>query len=262
MNAAHTAAVCAGAAGLPVGSFLTVVIHRVPRQESVLSQGSHCPTCATSLRARHRVPVASWVALHGRCHECRSPISARYPLVEAGTALLFAAVTLRFGLSLQLPAYLYLAALGLTLAMIDFDVRRLPDTIILPSYIVSVLLLLPAGAAGASDTVAVRALAGMVSLLVLFFALCLAYPNGLGFGDVKFAGLIGLYLGWLSWNALFLAAIGSFLIAAVGGLTAVATKHYTRNLAVPIGPCLTGSAVLALFVAAPISTWYGSLLTM
>ena len=262
MTAVQSLALGAAAAGLPVGSFLTVVIHRVPRQEAILSRGSRCQTCAVPLKVRHQIPLASWVALRGRCHECRSPIGLRYPLVEVGTALLFAAITLRFGVSPQLPAYLYLAALGLTLAMIDFDVRRLPDTIILPSYIVSVLLLLPAGAAGASDTVAVRALAGMVSLLVLFFALCLAYPNGLGFGDVKFAGLIGLYLGWLSWNALFLAAIGSFLIAAVGGLTAVATKHYTRNLAVPIGPCLTGSAVLALFVAAPISTWYGSLLAM
>jgi leader peptidase (prepilin peptidase)/N-methyltransferase len=187
--------------------------------------------------------------------------SARSPMVEIGTGLLFAAVTLRFGWTLELPAYLYLAAIGVTLAVIDLDVRRLPDVIILPSYIVSVLLLMPAGAADADWSGAERAMAGMVALIALFFALALAYPNGLGMGDVKLAGLLGMYLGWLSWNALFLTAIGSILIAAVSGSFAIVTKHATRNMAVPIGPCLVSAAVLALFVAAPVSTWYGSLMT-
>ena len=254
-------AVCAGAAGLPVGSFLTVVIHRVPRQESIVALGPRCPSCSTPIKRRHNVPVVSWLVLRGRCYECRLPIGARYPLVEVTTALLFVALTLRFGLSAQLPAYLYLGVLGLTLTVIGVDVRRLPDRIILPSYVVSVLLLLPAGAARLDGNIALRAIGGMVSLLALFFALCLAYPSGLGFGEVKLAGLIGLYLGWLSWGALFLAAVGSLLVAALGGLITLTASGSSRTV-MPLGPCLTVSAVLAVFIAAPITTWYGSLLAL
>jgi len=100
----------------------------------------------------------------------------------------------------------------------------------------------------------------MAALLLLYFALALAYPNGLGFGDVKLAGLVGLYLGWLSWNALFLTAIGSLLIACVGGTAVQVTKHGTGAVAVRITPCLVSAAVLALFLTAPISNWYASLL--
>ena len=246
--------------GLAVGSFLNVVIYRVPRQESIVSPGSHCPSCSTPIKGRHNVPVFSWLILRGRCHSCHDRISVRYPLVEAGTALLFAAITMRFGLSLQLPAYLYLAAIGVCLALIDVDVRRLPDSIVLPSYVVSLLLLLPAGAQGAGGTVAIRAVAGMGALLVLFFALAAAYPNGLTFGDVKLAGLVGLYLGWLSWSALFLTAVGSLLIAAVTGLTVVVTRNASRYIAIPLAPCLLGAGVLSVLVAAPLTSWYGSLL--
>ena len=249
-----------GVLGLAVGSFLNVVVYRVPRQESLLAPGSHCPSCDTPIKARHNVPIVSWLVLGGRCHACRGPISVRYPLVEAGTGVLFAAVTMRFGITAQLPAYLYLAAVGLALALIDFDVRRLPDAIVLPSYVVSLLLLLPAGAAAEDGSVAVRSLAGMFALLVLFFALAAAYPSGLTFGDVKLAGLVGLYLGWLSWSALFLTAVGSLLIAAVCGITAVATRNASRYVVVPLAPCLIGAGVLSLFLAAPLGAWYGSLI--
>jgi leader peptidase (prepilin peptidase)/N-methyltransferase len=177
-----------------------------------------------------------------------------------GTALLFGAVAMRFGFSAELPAYLYLVAVGVALALIDLDLRHLPDSVIMPSYVITVVLLMPAGAQDADWHAGVRALGGMAALLVLFFALALAYPNGLDFGDVKLAGLVGLYLGWLSWNALFLTAAGSLFIACVTGVAAVLAKHPTRNLAVPIGPCLVSAAVLALFVTAPVSSWYGSLL--
>jgi leader peptidase (prepilin peptidase)/N-methyltransferase len=191
---------------------------------------------------------------HGR------PVNVRYLSVEAGAAVLFGALTLRFGLSAELPAYLYLVTVGVALTMIDFDLRRLPDAIILPSYIVTVILLLPAGAASANWYAGVRALTGMTALLMLYFALALAYPNGLGFGDVKLAGLVGLYLGWLSWNALFLTAVGSLLIACVGGTAVQMTRQATGAVAVRITPCLVSAAVLALFLTTPISNWYASLL--
>jgi leader peptidase (prepilin peptidase)/N-methyltransferase len=137
---------------------------------------------------------------------------------------------------------------------------KLPDSILLPAYVVTVMMLMPAGAAAADWHAAIRSLAGMAALLALFFALAMAYPNGLGLAEVKLAGLIGLYIGWLSWSALFITAVGSLLVACVGGTLAVVTRHATRNFAVPLGPCLVSAAVLTLFVAAPIGNWYGSLL--
>ncbi len=261
MNSAPWPVVAAsGSVGLLVGSFLNVVAYRVSRDESLIAGGPRCPGCSTAIKARHAIPLLSYVVLRGRCHNCHDRISLRYPAVEAGTAALFAALTVRFGLNVQLPAYLYLASVGVALALIDLDVRRLPDSIVLPSYVVSVLLLLPAGARQADGADAARALAGMAAMLVLYFALALAYPNGLGFGNVKLAGLVGLYLGWLSWPALFLTAVGGVGIAALSGMTALAARRATRYMAVPLGPCLISAAVLALFVAAPVSSWYGSFL--
>lgn len=248
--------------GLVIGSFLNVVIYRVPREESIAFPASHCPNCKTNLRPWHNVPLLSWLALRGRCHYCNISISARYPLVEAGTAALFAAITLRFGLSIELPAYLYLAAIGVTLAMIDFDVRRLPDTIVLPSYVVAVLLLMPAGAATGDWAAATRSLAGMAAFAAMYFALTIAYPNGLDLGDVKLAGLLGLYLGWISWSAILIGAFGGFLLAGIGG-TAVAAAPRGRHRAASfaLAPCMLAAAGLALFVTVPLTSWYGSLLT-
>lgn len=253
-------AVIVGILGLAVGSFLNVVIYRVPREESIMYPASHCPTCGTAIKARHNVPVLAWLMLRGRCAECREHISLRYPLVEAGTATLFVAITLRFGLSVQLPAYLYLAAVGIVLAMIDFDMNRLPDTIVLPSYVVALLLLMPAGAVTADWTRSARALAGMAALLGMYFALTIAYPRLTSLGDVKVAGLVGLYLGWLSWSAIMIGALLSFVIAAGGGSAMAATHRAPRAIAVPLGLSLITATVLSVFIAAPLATWYGSLL--
>jgi len=244
--------------GLVIGSFLNVVIYRVPRQESIVFPGSHCPKCNRALKARHNVPVLSWLVLRGRCSSCHSKIGARYPLVEAGTALLFAAVTLRFGLSVALPAYLFLAAIGITLAMIDFDARRLPDSIVLPSYVVAVLLLMPAGAVDAAWWPAVRGLIGAITLSAIYFALALAYPAGVTFGDMKLAGLLGLYLGWLSWAAILIGAIGGLFIGGFGGTALNAVRSRDGSLAIALGPCMAVAAGAALFLTAPISNWYAT----
>jgi leader peptidase (prepilin peptidase)/N-methyltransferase len=246
--------------GLVIGSFLNVVIYRVPRGESLISPGSHCPACDTPIKGRHNVPVLSWLVLRGRCAYCKAHISVRYPLVEASSAILFAGITARIGISPQLPAYLYLAAIAVVLTMIDFDVRLLPDSIVLPSYVVTTLLLTPAVASVGRWWNGERALIGMVSLLAVFFALALSYPNAINFGDVKLAGLLGLYLGWLSWSALAIGVAGSLLIAACTGTASLAVNRGTRAVAVPLAPCLLGAAVLALFVAAPVAGSYGTLL--
>ena len=235
MNAIPPAvvAILAGVLGLVIGSFLNVVVHRVPRGESVVSPPSACPQCGTSIRSRHNVPVLGWLVLGGRCYDCRLPISARYPLVEAGTGALFAIAGFRFAdRPTLLAAYLLFAAIAVALALIDLDVHRLPNAIVLPSYpVLAVLLLL------ATDGAAlVRAAEGAALLFSLFFLIAMAAPGSMGFGDVKLAGAVGAMTAYLSWGAFLVAAFGGFLLGAVVGLLLIAVQRAGRRTAVPFGP--------------------------
>ena len=250
-----------GLLGLVVGSFLNVVIYRVPRDESLLRPGSHCTSCRAAITPIHNIPVLSWLLLRGRCARCDARISPRYPLVEAGTAGLFLSVTLRLGVTLALPAYLYLAAVGVALAMIDFDVRRLPDTIVLPSYLVGAALLVPACVDHAEWGSAGRGLAAMVALGAFYLLLAVAYPGGIGLGDVKLAGLLGLYLGWLGWSPVLVGTFAGFLFGGGVGVVLLATRRATRKTAIAFGPYMLAGAALAIFAASPIATWYLSVLT-
>jgi leader peptidase (prepilin peptidase)/N-methyltransferase len=250
----------AGVLGLAIGSFLNVVIHRVPLGLSLSRPASHCPHCQAAIRARHNVPVLSWLLLRGKCADCAAPISARYPLVEAGTAALFVAVAAKFGYSLELPAYLYLAAVAIALSAIDLDVHRLPDRIVLPSYAIAVLLLLPAAVIGPDWADAARALAG-ATLLYLLYRLIALYPKGMGGGDVALAPLIGLYLGWLGWTSVAVGAFAGFLLGGVVGVALLAGRRAHRGSRLPFGPFMLAGAFVAVFAAPPIASWYGSLLT-
>jgi leader peptidase (prepilin peptidase)/N-methyltransferase len=249
-----------GLLGLAVGSFLNVVIYRVPRGESLVRPGSHCPHCDAEVRNRHNVPVLGWLLLRGRCADCTAPISARYPLVEAGTAALFVAVAAKFGWSWELPAYLYLAAIAIALAAIDLDVLRLPDQIVLPSYSVALLLLIPAAIAEHSWYALTR---GLVAAAVLYaFYLVLAMiPRGMGGGDVKLAPLLGFYLGWLGWSSVAVGAFGGFLLGGVVGVLLMLLRVADRKTRIPFGPYMLAGAFVAVFAAAPIADWYTGLLT-
>jgi len=247
--------------GLAVGSFVNVVIYRVPRAQSLLRPGSRCPRCDAAIRPWHNVPVFGWLALRGRCASCRERISIRYPLVELATAALFVAVAARLGASLALPAYLYLAAVAVALAMIDFDVRRLPNAIVLPSYLVAALLLVPPVLAHADWWSALRSLAAMAALWTFYFAVASLYPGGMGFGDVKLAGLLGLYLGWLGWSSVLVGTFTGFLVGGLAGGVLLVVRRAGRRTAIPFGPAMLAGALLAMFVAGPVATWYLSLLT-
>jgi len=245
--------------GLAVGSFLNVVIHRVPLGQSLIRPGSHCPQCGAAVRNRHNVPVLGWLLLRGRCADCRTRISVRYPLVEAGTAALFVAVAAKFGLSWALPAYLYLAAVAVALALIDVDVKRLPDAIVLPSYAVAAALLTPAALLGDGLPALLRGLAGAAVLWLLYRVL--AQFGGMGGGDVKLAALLGLYLGWLGWGALAVGAFAAFVLGGAGGAVLLAAGRAGRKSRIPFGPYMLAGAFLAVFAAAPVTSWYLTLLT-
>lgn len=250
--------------GLAVGSFLNVVIYRVPRGESLVAPGSHCPSCDRPIRARHNIPVLGWLVLRGRCADCRAPISSRYPLVELATGALFLVLTLwlrHLHLLGALPAYLYLAAIGVALALIDLDVRRLPNAIVLPSYLVGAALLVPAVVSGGDWRAGVRALAAMALLWTFYLVLALIYPGGMGLGDVKLAGVLGLYLGWLGWNSVLIGAFSAFLLGGLAGAGLLLAGRASRKSALPFGPYMLAGAFLAVFAAAPLSHWYAALLT-
>ena len=247
--------VLVGVLGLCIGSFLNVVIHRVPVGLSVVSPPSSCPGCASPVRARHNVPVAGWLLLRGRCADCRAPISARYPAVEALTAALFVLVTwrmLQLGQAAAIPALLTFTALGVALSFIDLDVRRLPNVLVLPAYpVLAVLLAAAAGIHGNWQTMLRTGLGG-VALFGFFFALALIHPQGMGFGDVKLAGLIGMVLGYLSWTALVVGAFAGFFLGAVVGVVVIAVGAGGRKTALPFGPFMVIGALAALWIADPV----------
>lgn len=242
--------------GLVIGSFLNVVIWRVPRDESVVSPPSACPACGSQVRPRDNVPVVSWILLNRRCRDCGAPISARYPSVEAGTAALFAVTAATFGLVWELPAFLYLAAISVALALIDLDVHRLPDRIVLPSYLVGGVLLAGASLAHQDFGQIVRAALGMVALWLLYFALALVYPGGMGFGDVKLAGVLGMYLAWLGWAELAVGSFLAFLLGGVVGGVLMAARRAGRKSKIPFGPFMLLGAYGGIFFGEALASWY------
>lgn len=247
--------VAAAVLGLLVGSFLNVVIHRVPRGESVVRPPSHCPGCGQTIKARHNVPVFGWLVLRGRCAGCGARISVRYPLVELGTAVLFALLALRLDPP-DLPAFLFFGAIGIALALIDVDCRRLPNAIVLPSYpVLAILLTASAWWRGDWWSLA-RAGIGGAALFGFYLLLALAYPAGMGFGDVRLAGLLGGILAYLSWPALLIGAFGGFLLGAVAGVVVLATGKGGRKTALPFGPFMIAAALVAVFAAGPLGQAY------
>ena len=248
-----------GLLGLAVGSFLNVVIHRVPAGRSIVRPASSCPGCGEAIRFRHNVPVLSWLWLRGRCATCAAPISVRYPLVELGTAVLFVAVTLELIATDRLalaPALLFFTALGIALAAIDLEVYRLPNALVLPAYPVLAALLVFAAAAEHDASILVRAAVGAAALGGGYLAIALARPGGMGFGDVKLAGLVGAVLGAVSYPALIVGAFAAFLLGSLVGVVVMAARQASRRTALPFGPFMVLGTLVALFLGAPLADTY------
>lgn len=245
-----------GLLGLLIGSFLNVVVWRVPRRESLLHD-SHCPKCDTPIRPWQNVPVLSWLMLRGRCARCRAPISVRYPLVEAGTGAAFALVVWWAGHTwgwesfaggagavrawaawLALAAYLWFAAISIALTLIDLEHQRLPDAIVLPSLGVILVLLAASSVVSAQWGQLVATFGASAALFGLYFLIVLVYPEGMGGGDVKLAPLVGAMLGFFGWGAVAVGAFAGFLIGAVVGLLLIAAKKAGRKTGLPFGPSM------------------------
>jgi leader peptidase (prepilin peptidase)/N-methyltransferase len=242
--------------GLLIGSFLNVVVWRVPRGESVAQPGSHCPACGHAVRTRDNVPVVSYLLLRGRCRDCDAAISTRYPLVELLTALVFGLLAWRLGADAALPAFLYLGAVGVALALIDIDVHRLPNAIVLPSYVIGAGLLGVAVLVDGDGHAALRTLIGAIALFGFYFLLALVYPSGMGFGDVKLAGVLGMYLGWLGYAQLVVGGFLGFLLGGVIGGGLMLMGRAGRKTKIPFGPFMLSGAFVAILCGATLGDLY------
>jgi leader peptidase (prepilin peptidase) / N-methyltransferase len=241
-----------GVMGLLIGSFLNVVIYRVPAGLSVVRPGSTCPGCRSAIRAHDNVPVVSWLVLRGRCRDCATSISARYPLVELATGVLFAVTAWRLGPSAFVVAALVLMAGGVALFMIDLDHQRLPFAITGTIAVGVVVVLAVAAVTGDADHVP-RALMSTALWLAVYGGIHLATAGrGMGLGDVALAPVLGLVLGWSGWGASLVGLLGGFLVGAVVGVALLASGRAGARSRVPHGPFLLTGAALGLFVGQPL----------
>jgi leader peptidase (prepilin peptidase)/N-methyltransferase len=225
--------------GLIAGSFLNVVIHRVPLRQSVVWPASRCPACGEPIEPRDNVPLLSYVMLRGRCRNCKARISARYPLVEGLTGLLFAGAAYEFGLGLDLLSALALILALIALAGTDLEHRLLPNAIVGPAALVGFTLsVLDSPERWWVYLLSALAVAGAL------FALAFAYPGGMGMGDVKMGGMLGLFLGPYAALAVFLGALCG---AITGGLLMAAGKMQRRH-ALPFGVFMALGGIVTLFV--------------
>lgn len=235
----------AGVLGAIFGSFLNVVVHRLPRHESLVRPASHCPKCGTPVRPYDNIPILSWLALRGHCRGCGEPISPRYPLVEALTAALCAGAVLAHHSAASVALSVALILLVVPAALIDLEHRIIPNRITALGALLALALGLALDPAGEPGRLIAGAAAGGFLL-----AAALAHPGGMGMGDVKLAGVMGLFLGAAVAPALLIAlltgvAFGAAVIARKGAQAG-------RRAAVPFGPFLALGALAAVFVGHPL----------
>lgn len=239
----------AAVGGLIVGSFLNVVAYRLPRGESLLWPASRCPSCKTPVKAYDNLPVLGWLMLRGRCRSCHERISSRYPVVEATCAALAVLVLVTKHSAHDVVLGLLLVAVLVPVALIDLDSRVIPNKITLPAAIAAVV----AGALTRPSGLPEQLIAGAAAAGFLLIFL-VAYPRGMGMGDVKLAGVLGLFLG----RSVGVAIMSGTLIGALVGAVVMARLGVSagRKQAVPFGPFLAVGGLLALFAGPAITHWY------
>ena len=261
--------------GSVIGSFLNVVVYRLPARRSIVSPPSACPNCGSHVRGYDNIPILSWLVLRGKCRDCAAPISVRYPLVELGTGLLFLAVALVFiptfiptaaatgplkysavAGSLVLLAFLYLAAISVVLSLIDLDTHTLPNRVVLPSYLVAVALLGTASVIDGRWSSLASAAIGGAALFLLYGILVVVRPGGMGFGDVKLAGVLGLFLGFLGWEHLIVGGFAAFILGGIYGVIQLARHRATRTSGIPFGPWMLLGAWVGVFAGPVIAGGY------
>ena len=236
--------------GLLIGSFLNVVIARVPEGQSIITPASACPRCGALLRWRDNVPLLSWILLRGRCRACDMPISVRYPLVEATNALLWIALAW-WALAVPdrmsvLPLLLVLASAGLALAVIDFEHHRLPDVIVLWLYPVALIGLLLSQLIQSQGHWPAAFCGAAIWGLTIGGLWLVTSGRGMGLGDAKLAPVLGAVTGWLGIAESAIGLLAAFLLGAIVGIGLIASGRSQRRSRMAFGPFLLGGALVAV----------------
>jgi leader peptidase (prepilin peptidase)/N-methyltransferase len=242
-------AALAGLLGAVVGSFLNVVAYRLPRGESLSKPRSRCPGCGTQIRAYDNIPILSWLFLRGRCRDCGEPISSRYPLVEAGTAVLCALVVVVKGVEWEALLGIVFVLLLVPISLIDLETRIIPNKLTYPGCLIAIAIV----AAFALDELPEHLIAGAAAGGFLLVA-AIVKPAGMGMGDVKLAAMMGLFLGRAVGPAMFAGLIAGSLIGAV-----IMARHGTkegRKMTIPFGPYLALGGLVGLFFGGEIVDAY------
>lgn len=246
-------------AGIGAGTLANRAIDRVQRETPQPKSHDMRCRCTREPLPRTSVAVVDTVLRRGRCSSCGQRQGIRPVLVELSTAALFVIVTLRLAaidLLPALPAYLGFAAVGVALTVIDIDCKRLPNFLVLPSY-PAVFVLLTGAAAVLGDWPALlRAAVGAVALFGFYLVLALIYPAGMGFGDVKLAGVIGALLGFLSYGVLLVGAMLAFVLAAIAGIALLVSRRGRVGTMIPFGPYMIAAALIAVVAAEPLARAY------
>jgi leader peptidase (prepilin peptidase) / N-methyltransferase len=244
--------------GLAFGSFMTVAIYRVPAGESLVRPRSRCPSCGAPIRSADNIPVISWLLLRGRCRGCGVRISPVYPLTELACGGLFAAVALVYEDPWRAILLAPFAGLMVALSVIDIRHRRIPNRLVYPAVVIATAVIVAGDLAGGGLDV-LDAGIGLFAygLALLIIALI---SKGMGMGDVKLAGLIGLVLGSIGLDLVAVAAGMGILLGGVGAIVALLAGA-DRKSAIPYGPYLASGAVIAVFVGRQIADAYLNLLT-
>jgi leader peptidase (prepilin peptidase) / N-methyltransferase len=232
--------------GALFGSFANVLIHRLPRRESIVVPGSRCPACGVPIRPRDNIPIVSFLLLRGRCRACRARISPRYLIVEAVTGGLMAGLVWRFGLSFAALRYGVLAFALLVVFFTDLEHQIIPNAVTYPGIAAGIALSAAAGQLAVS--VIAAASAGLV-----FLILTVVTRGGMGGGDVKLAAMIGAFLGT---PAVVVALFLAFALGAAAGLLLLALRLRSRKDMIPFGPAMAAGAMIAVFGSNAIINWY------
>ncbi len=236
-----------------IGSFLNVCIFRLPREESIVFPGSHCPQCNHPIRFYDNIPVFSYLLLRGRCRFCHQPISIQYPLVEGTTAFFSLILFIKYGITWSYLFFFAFVAALIVITVIDLYHQIIPDVISLPGMGIGLLASLVLPHISFLNSLAGLLLGGGSLFLVATVYQRLFKREGLGGGDVKLLGMIGAFLGW---KAVILTILFGSLIGAIVGVTLMISKGEDSKYAIPFGPFLSLGAVIALFYGEPLLRWY------
>jgi leader peptidase (prepilin peptidase)/N-methyltransferase len=250
-------AVAAGLFGLVVGSFVNVLVHRLPRGESVVSPPSHCPACGAGIRARDNIPVVSWLLLRGRCRACGAPIAVRYPMLELANAILWTLVFLRARETTELLGGVYLATACLALAAIDAEFQILPDKITLTGIALGILLAFFSRSRPPAAALLGAAAGGGGLYLIAFLYEKIAGHEGMGLGDVKMLAMIGAFLGV---SGVLVCVLLASLAGSVVGIAAIVVGRGDRKMRLPFGVFLAAGGVAAFFFGEALIVRYRALL--